>query len=102
MLSVCNADGGCGTLRHKGDAMKIFVVRGTTGEYSDRTEWPVKAFLSEKAAQELVIAATQRANEVFTDRSYDRDIDKNQFDPDMRMDYTGTSYMIETVELDNA
>jgi hypothetical protein len=30
--------------------MKIYIVTGSTGEYSDWTEWDVKAFQEEKAA----------------------------------------------------
>ena len=34
--------------------MNIYVVMGTTGEYSDRSEWPVVAFHTEKAANKRV------------------------------------------------
>lgn len=33
---------------------QIYVVMGSTGEYSDRTEWPVLAYLNEGDAQECV------------------------------------------------
>lgn len=33
--------------------MKIWIVEGVTGEYSDRSEWPVAAFLHEKVAMEF-------------------------------------------------
>lgn len=45
--------------------MNIYVVIGTTGEYSDHREWPVAAYFSEKLAQAHVIRATQRANELY-------------------------------------
>lgn len=32
----------------------IYIVAGSTGEYSDRTDWNVCAFISERAAQERI------------------------------------------------
>ena len=84
--------------------MKIYVVTGRTGEYSDRREWFVKAFVSESRAAELVTLADKRAAELAATnwRSWDDDFPKysNEHDPDMDMDYTGTSYHIDEVELD--
>ena len=79
----------------------VFVVMGTTGEYSDRNEWAVMAYLDESAAQKHVVNADRRAKEIFAtcaDR-YSVERGANEFDPDMRMDYTGTSYFIYTVPL---
>jgi hypothetical protein len=80
---------------------KIYVVMGSTGEYSDRSEWPVVAFRDEEEAQKSVENATRRANECGANRASQYQIEKgvNEFDPDMRMDYTGTSYYYMTVEL---
>lgn len=49
-------------------------------------------------AQEHVVNADRRAKELFATR---HSIEKgaNEFDPDMSMDYTGTSYFIYTVPL---
>lgn len=83
--------------------MKINVVIGTTGEYSDRTEWLVKAFTSSKAAQELVVNATRRANEIHVTRPDKYTLPKgltNKYDPDMQMDYTGTTYYFKDVEFE--
>lgn len=33
---------------------KVYVVMGTTGEYSDRKEWPVAAFTAEEGAAGLL------------------------------------------------
>lgn len=38
--------------------MKIYIVFGSTGEYSGRTEWILKAFYEEKQAKDLVINVT--------------------------------------------
>ncbi len=81
--------------------MKIYVVIGYTGEYSDRTEWLVKAFNSEDAAKEHVLSATKRAKEIEATREdrYRSPKAANEFDPLMQMDYTGTYYNYESVEL---
>ena len=43
---------------------EIYVVMGTTGEYSDKTEWPVKAFFDLSKAEDVVVKATARAAEL--------------------------------------
>jgi hypothetical protein len=79
----------------------IFVVIGTTGEYSNRIEWPVMVYLDEAKAQEHVVNANHRAKELFSTRRDHHSIEKgaNEFDPDMVMEYTGTSYFIYRVHL---
>ena len=73
---------------------------GTTGEYSDRTEWPVIAFEDKELAKQQVYFASIRANEIYNqminDINFDLDDNKNKnsYDPNMKMDYTGTSYFI--------
>ena len=42
----------------------IYVVMGTCGEYSDRTEWPVAAYTDEGLAKDHVKAATAKAREL--------------------------------------
>lgn len=88
--------------------MNIHVVFGSTGEYSDRTEWPVVAYTQELDAQSHVAAATAKAREIEAaiqsyhgeDWDYEKNLCKtNQFDPQMQMDYTGTHYYMVTVEL---
>lgn len=86
--------------------MKIYVVMGTCGEYSDRTEWPVCAFVSEDLARELGEKATKRAAEVSAahdaepyyvdEQEYAK---KNEYDPGMNFNYTGTTYYLMPVEL---
>lgn len=43
----------------------VYVVMGTTGEYSDRDEWAVCAYTSEDSAKTHVERATARARELF-------------------------------------
>lgn len=85
----------------------IYVVFGTTGEYSDRSEWPVRAFRTEAQAQELIEKASAAAREVFlkyeSGELHRWDIDDGDFNPydsKMQIDYTGTTYYIYKVELD--
>jgi len=41
----------------------IHVIYGSTGEYSDHDEWPVRAFLSEKMARQEVVRLTERGHQ---------------------------------------
>jgi hypothetical protein len=83
----------------------VYVVMGSTGEYSDRTEWPVKAFMSEDAAKDLVLRADRRAKELAhevqgMDYSKRNEMFKaNELDPQIAIDYTGTTYYYMAVEL---
>lgn len=82
--------------------MKIYIVFGGTGEYSDHQTWMVKAFRDEDQAKALVENASWAANAIDAVREnrYDSPNGANPYDPDMYMDYTGTSYYIESVELE--
>lgn len=87
---------------------KIWVVMGTTGEYSDRNEWPVVAFTDKARAEARIVACTQEANKRFSEEvepeeenhwgSYNTK--NNPLDPNMKMDYTGTSYFHYEVEIE--
>jgi hypothetical protein len=83
----------------KGYRMKIYIVRGQTGEYSDQQEWIVCAYTDEQTAETHVVEAQAEATNIFKegDRWNPR---KNPFDPFMRVDYTGTKYWVEECELD--
>jgi hypothetical protein len=90
-------------------ASKVYVVMGSTGEYSANCEWPVFAFRAEASAQALVIAAETwlREQGIHDDNmtrslSYaDRDALRNPHDPYMQSpDYTGTRYFIMEVDFD--
>jgi hypothetical protein len=83
------------------ETQTIYVVMGTTGEYSDRTEWPVVAFCQKDTAEKLIEQATKRAKEIEATREERYYVERgcNEFDPDMTMDYTGTYYFLYEVEL---
>jgi hypothetical protein len=87
----------------------IHVVMGTTGEYSDRGEWPVRAYFDEGLAQAHVANATEAARVFYAERNakphnpdYRVPTGANPYDPDMAMDYTGTTYYLLTVQLEEA
>ena len=87
--------------------MKIFVVFGQTGEYSDYREWPVKAFVCEektKKFMEDVTAEYKRLRDKYSKGRYDswsyRVEEVERLDPKMETDYTGTTYHYFEMELD--
>jgi hypothetical protein len=77
----------------------VFLVVGSTGQYSDHTEWNVMAYPTEEQAN-----AHRDAAQVVADshkelaRNYDFDF-KNPHDPQYAIDYTGTSYRVEMIEV---
>jgi hypothetical protein len=87
--------------------MKIYLVRGMTGEYEDLTEWTVKAFRTKRVATKYAEAATKVAKEIIRKceagelERWDIEYGKlNPYDPKGAMDYTGTTYSVEEVELE--
>lgn len=87
---------------------KIWMVGGTTGEYSDRTEWVVDAWRSEAEAQARVVELTKAMQRLgITGREPDRYMEAHErrreemqkLDPSFMDDYTGTSYYICEMEL---
>jgi len=86
--------------------MTIYVVQGSTGEYSDHVEWLVKAFYQEKQAQDFVNELDKVAdmiNERIKKQGfiqyYSNKDNFNPLDPQFRVDYTGTNYTYYPVEL---
>jgi hypothetical protein len=81
----------------------IFVVEGSTGEYSDHREWLVKAYTNETKAIEHILLASQEANKLFVKYNSDDyaygDSLENKYDPYMQMDYTGVRYRYHSIEL---
>ena len=99
-----------------------YLVQGTTGEYSDRTDWPVKIFLSEVRAiafqQDLTdsVASYVRLRDdngihyfQHPDKCEDPILKSGllqkyhkilSLDPKYQEDYTGTSYWITKVPIE--
>lgn len=74
----------------------VFVVVGTTGEYSDRTEWLVAAYADDEKAKTHAQLAKAKAAELFL-RRHDSNCPSNEYDADYRTDYTGTDYTVAAV-----
>lgn len=85
----------------------VWAVGGASGEYSDHHEWPICFYYKESEAKAHVEKATARANEIQniikTDdcgNCYSSPSDwcpahkdlKNEWDPEMSIDYTGVNY----------
>lgn len=81
--------------------MKLYIVHGSTGEYSDHRSWTVAAYKDEAMAQAHVKAALDWVEKnVDPNASYsERDKYKNPFDPRMSIDYTGVDWTLGWVEL---
>lgn len=79
----------------------VYVIQGTTGEYSDRNDWLVCAYHSREKAEEHTRKAMLRAKEIrgVGQFSYNVPQGVNEFDPNMQMDYTGTEYTVYEVEI---
>lgn len=85
---------------------RIWIVMGSTGEYSDRREWPVIAFTSEDAAKERIAALDVRMQQIpqeWRDDRWEHEVKIKEhmapLDPNFSMDYTGTSYFFYEVEV---
>lgn len=83
--------------------MKIYVVMGTTGEYSNQNEWPVCWCANQELAADLVSRFTRLAAEHVAHHKdkfdYYDSTPAPEFDPKFKCDkYTGTSYYLVEVE----
>lgn len=84
--------------------MNIYILQGSTGEYSDRTDWIVRAYTSKDEAEADCFKANDEAHAVMkTTESYweitDKEISLLTVDPNAQFDYTGTSYWVKDCEL---
>lgn len=88
---------------------KIWIVEGSTGEYSDRTDWKVCAFRDEAKAKSLVAeltilaSATEAHCDVNGNRYTFEDTKPGMVwkakDPSAQLDYTGSSYYVYEIGL---
>ena len=87
--------------------MKIWIVRGTTGEYSERGELTVMAFDTEEAAKAKVLglqtalqaSGIERLTWWDDDWVEAKDRFRAEHDPGFDIDRTGTSWFIEDCDL---
>lgn len=81
----------------------LYVVTGATGEYADKSEWPVVAYTDEQDAQAKAVRCAQRAKSYELTRKGDPFAGNDppaaykDEDPYLRVDYTGTSYSVVKV-----
>ena len=78
----------------------VYVVYGSTGEYSDHREWFVRAFADEMKGRDFVERVSARFRELaiqYGDDRWDAPEGCNELDPHMEWDYTGTNYYLVEV-----
>lgn len=80
--------------------MKIYVVSGDCGEYSDFTQWLVKAFVAERDARNFVEKASAISRELYMNEKTPRYRWQHPMDPGFQADYTGTNYTYTSIELE--
>lgn len=91
---------------------KVYIIVGTTGEYSDHTQWNVATYIDKDQAQihlerlneqikslKLDRESNNRPKRSYSDRKQERTKIERTLDPNITVDYTGVSYGIEEVEL---
>ena len=83
--------------------MKIYVVIGETGEYSGRIEWFVCAYKEEELSEKHANLAHEYAKKWREHGCDPRPIGdytfESPYDSNAKMDYIGTEYRVEEVEL---
>lgn len=77
--------------------MKIFIVVGSTGEYSDYSEWNVLGFVDKLKADEMI----KKLNNIIDTTVGRGEIERRlkEIDPVAFIDYTGISYRIDELEV---
>lgn len=88
----------------------VYVVMGETGEYSDRSDWPVRAFLNEGIAQALInqldewlrVHGFDMGERAHINLERRHPLPTCELDPSFACDYTGTRYYLLTIELEDA
>lgn len=86
---------------------KVFVLFGETGEYSDHSEWVVRAYTTKDAADVdcaalNAIAGGEAAGRLSWDEREGVIARLKQHDADATIDYTGTHYLVAEVPLATA
>jgi 1,2-phenylacetyl-CoA epoxidase catalytic subunit len=82
--------------------MKLYLITGETGEYSDYDNWNVSITDSEDVAKEFVESMNEETKQVGNLSWGERDeiVERlSSKDPKIRIDYTGTTYSYEEFEL---
>jgi len=84
---------------------KVYRVVGSTGEYNDAQDWTAKTFFDKEKAEQFKKDCQKFADEAHK-RKYlhnhdvQRDMDTKKIDENFVIDYNGTYYEIETLEVE--
>lgn len=78
-----------------------YIVLGSTGEYSDRTEWCVCVYFDKQMAEKHAEAAEAKAREIYVISPRTRKPGTNPFDPEMMIDDC-PNYWVDDCEIRNA
>lgn len=86
---------------------KVFIIEGNTGEYSDRTNWMVGAYLDQGAAESRIEFLRSEITRLGLNKGFSYDWEQrdkaskemSEHDENFRCDYTGTHYYLLTVDL---
>lgn len=78
----------------------VFVVVGSTGEYSDHDEWYVAAYLNAREAKKHVLLATEAGNaRMASIESHYDSRGATPYDKNFHSDYTGFNYTYAMIQL---
>lgn len=78
-------------------ARTLYLVVGSTGEYSDRVEWFVAAYADQAKAETHALLA--KAFGATCRREHGRYDYANPYDKQFQLDYTGTDYYVADIEM---
>lgn len=84
--------------------MKVCVITGSTGEYSDRQVWIAGIMTEEKDAKDFCFRMNQRlrkADKMDWDERDDLTEELRKIDDRISIDYTGTTYDYEIMTMDD-
>ena len=88
-----------------GNCMIVYIVVGNTGEYDDRWKWKVKSFTSKEKADSLCEALNVLVKDSkgldWDERDKLMESIQQSLDPMCSIDYTGTYYNIEQLEVED-
>lgn len=87
--------------------MIIYLLTGQSGEYSDRSDWNIRAFVEKDGAQALKTRLEEietRKRALRSDGEYraaeDLDEERKTIDPKGESEWGSTDYAIEEIELE--
>lgn len=81
--------------------IKIHIVFGSTGEYSDHHTWMVRAFLDKRTATSFAKKCQGIVDtENFDYWQFKHSKWKHPLDKNFHLDYTGTSYSVSSIPLE--